>query len=100
MFERESTSSGPEAGYHVLATAYDDHSLYNTRDTQTKVGAGTNEPILWTTQFGQGRVFAIALGHGPENTDDSVFKLLFTRGVEWAATGNVTTAIPPEFAGH
>ena len=88
----------PEGNYHVLATAYDDHALYNARDAQTKAGAGTNEPILWTTQFGQGRVFAIALGHGPENTEDPAFKLLFLRGAEWATTGKVTTPIPAEFA--
>ena len=88
----------PEGSYHVLATAYDDHSLYNARDTQTKIGAGTDEPILWTTQLGQGRVFAVALGHDPENTEDAVFKMLFLRGAEWATTGKVTTPIPPEFA--
>jgi type 1 glutamine amidotransferase len=88
----------PEGGYHVLASAYDDHSLYNARDTQTKVGAGTNEPILWTTQFGKGRVFADALGHGPEDTENPEFKITFARGVEWAATGKVTIPVPTELA--
>ena len=88
----------PEGSYHVLATAYDDHSLYGARDTQTKVGAGTNEPILWTTQFGKGRVFITALGHGPEDTENPEFKITFARGVEWAATGKVTIPVPPELA--
>jgi hypothetical protein len=88
----------PEGSYHVLATAYDDHSLYNARDAQTKVGAGTNEPILWTTEFGKGRVFADALGHGPENTEEPAFKIIFARGVEWASTGKVTIPIPAELA--
>jgi type 1 glutamine amidotransferase len=88
----------PEGSYHVLATAYDDHSLYNARDTQTKVGAGTNEPILWTTQFGMGRVFATALGHDPVNTETPEFKTILIRGAEWAATGQVTTPVPPELA--
>jgi len=88
----------PEGSYHVLASAYDDHSLYNARDTQTKVGAGTNEPIMWTTQFGKGRVFVTALGHGPEDTEEPVFKITFARGAEWAATGKVTIPVPPELA--
>jgi type 1 glutamine amidotransferase len=88
----------PEGSYHVLATAYDDHSLYNARDTQTKVGAGTHEPILWTTEFGKGRIFADALGHDPENTVTPEFKILFLRGVEWVSTGKVTIPIPAELA--
>jgi len=88
----------PEGSYHVLATAYDDHSLYGAQDKQTKVGAGTDEPILWTTEFGKGRVFNIALGHGPEDTENPEFKAIFMRGVEWATTGKVTIPVPPEMA--
>lgn len=88
----------PENSYHVLATAYDDHSLYSERDTQDKPGAGVNEPILWTTQFGKGRVFVTALGHDPEDTENPAFKITFARGAEWATTGKVTIPIPPELA--
>jgi len=88
----------PEGNYHVLATAYDDHSLYGVRDTQAKPGAGINEPILWTTQFGMGRVFVTALGHDPEDTENPAFKITFVRGAEWAATGKVTIPVPPELA--
>ena len=88
----------PEGSYHILATAYDDHSLYNARDTQTKSGEGTNEPILWTTQFGAGRVFVTALGHDPENTVTPEFKTILLRGAEWAATGKVTIPVPPELS--
>jgi hypothetical protein len=88
----------PEGSYHVLATAYDDHSLYSPRDTQDKPGPGVNEPILWTTQFGMGRVFVTALGHGPEDTENPAFKITLLRGAEWAATGKVTIPVPPELA--
>jgi uncharacterized protein len=88
----------PEGSYHVLATAYDDHSLYSERDTQAKPGAGINEPILWTTEFGKGRVFVTALGHGPEDTENPAFKITFARGAEWVTTGKVTIPIPPELA--
>ncbi|HEY2846124.1 MAG TPA: ThuA domain-containing protein [Bryobacteraceae bacterium] len=88
----------PEGSYHVLANAYDDHSLYGAQDKQTKVGAGTVEPILWTTEFGKGRVFVTALGHDPINTETPEFRTILQRGAEWAATGKVTIPVPPELA--
>ena len=88
----------PDASYHLLASAYDDHSLYGANDKQEKIGPGTNEPILWTTQFGNGRVFIDALGHEAFNTTTPEFKTILLRGAEWAATGKVTIPIPPELA--
>jgi uncharacterized protein len=88
----------PEGSYHVLATAYDDHALYNGRSNQPIPGPGTDEPSMWTTQFGMGRVFATALGHDPMDTEEATFKITFARGVEWAATGKVTILPPPELA--
>ena len=93
----------PEGTYHVLATAYDDHSIYDerasdARNKQPMSGAGIHEPMLWTTQYGQGRVFVDALGHDFSAVTEQVFKVTFTRGVEWAATGNVTLKVPPELA--
>ena len=43
-------------------------------------------------------MFADALGHGPENTEEPAFKIIFERGVEWASTGKVTIPVPPELA--
>jgi hypothetical protein len=40
-----------------------------------------------------------ALGHDFSAVQEQVFKVTFTRGVEWAATGKVTLPIPPELAG-
>ena len=88
----------PEGSYHLLATAYDDHSLYGPNDRQEKIGPGTVEPILWTTQFGAGRVFVDTLGHEAYNTTTPEFKTILLRGAEWAATGKVTIPIPPELA--
>jgi type 1 glutamine amidotransferase len=93
----------PEGTYHVLATAYDDHSLYDgrasdARNKQPMSGPGINEPILWTTEYGRGRVFVTALGHDGDTTGEPAFKVTFTRGTEWAATGKVTLPIPPELA--
>jgi type 1 glutamine amidotransferase len=88
----------PEGSYHVLATAYDDHALYQGKAKQPIPGPGIHQPILWTTQFGQGRVFVTTLGHDGENTAMEYFKVTFTRGAEWAATGKVTQPIPADMA--
>lgn len=83
----------PEGSYHVLATAYDDHKLY-VNPRQPTPGDGKHHPILWTVNYGQGRVFMTALGHDIASVQTSGFTTTFTRGAEWAATGNVTLEIP------
>ena len=80
----------PEGSYHVLATAYDDHSLYSDSPRQPVLGPGRDQPMLWTTQYGDGRVFVTAFGHGVENVRGQTFRVTFRRGTEWAATGDVT----------
>ncbi len=86
----------PAETYHVLATAYDDHSLYQGKARQPIPGPGINHPMLWTLQYGQGRVFADMLGHDAAAVNTPAFVVTFTRGAEWAATGAVTLPIPPE----
>ena len=88
----------PEGSYHVLATAYDDHALYQGKARQPIPGAGIHQPMLWTTQYGSGRVFVTTLGHGPDEVRESGFGTTFARGAEWAATGKVTLPIPPALA--
>jgi hypothetical protein len=88
----------PEGAYHVLATAWDDHSLYNERARQPIPGDGIDQPILWTTDYRDGRVFVTTLGHDGENVRSQPFAVTFARGVEWAATGAVTLPVPPELA--
>jgi hypothetical protein len=88
----------PEGTYHVLATAYDDHSLYGGKARQPIPGAGLDHPMLWTLEYGKGRIYVNALGHDVPTIKTPAFVTTFTRGVEWAATGNVTLPIPPEMA--
>jgi Trehalose utilisation len=88
----------PEGSVHVLATAYDDHALYNSKARQPIPGAGIRQPILWTTEYGTGRVFVTTLGHSPSEVKQVGFGTTFARGAEWAATGKVTLPIPPELA--
>jgi hypothetical protein len=68
-------------GAHILATAYDDPA---------NGGTGKDEPLIWTVNYGQGRVLYTALGHDVSAMQEAGFKSVFTRGAEWAATGTVT----------
>jgi type 1 glutamine amidotransferase len=86
----------PEGGFHVLATAWDDHSLYKQGEKQPIPGTGLNQPMLWTVNYGSGRVFVTALGHDAEAMKPAGFVATFTRGTEWAATGAVTIPVPAE----
>ncbi len=88
----------PAGSYHVLATAWDDHKLYEGKAKQPTPGDGLNQPMLWTLNYGQGRVFATVLGHDPAAVKTPAFVVTFTRGAEWAATGAVTLPIPPALA--
>ena len=86
----------PAGSYHVLATAWDDHALYKGRMKQPLPGPGRDEPMMWTISAGQGRVFATMIGHGADQVKGYGFRITFTRGVEWAATGAVTQPVPKE----
>ncbi len=88
----------PPDRYHVLATAWDDHALYKGKARQPIPGPGLDQPMLWTVQYGQGRVFGTALGHDAPVLDTPAFIVTYTRGAEWAATGKVTLPIPPAMA--
>ncbi|HWQ53786.1 MAG TPA: ThuA domain-containing protein [Bryobacteraceae bacterium] len=88
----------PEGTYHVLATAWDNHSLYQGKARQPIPGAGLHQPMLWTVEYGSGRVFVDALGHDPDAMKSPGFISTLVRGAEWAATGKVTIPLPAELA--
>lgn len=74
-------------GARILATAYDDPKMG---------GTAKEEPILWTVNFGAGRVFQTTLGHDVAAIQEPGFMKTFARGAEWAATGAVT--VPAEIS--
>ena len=93
----------PAGSYHVLATAFDDHALYQASRTDARApqpleGPGANEPMLWTVDYGKGRVFVTALGHDVDQVQTPAFMTTFARGAEWAATGAVTLPVPAALA--
>ena len=87
----------PAGSFHVLANAWDDHALYVTFHSPVE-GPGQYEPLMWTVQANLGRVFATMIGHSVQAIQGEGFRVTFTRGVEWAATGAVTQPAPPSMA--
>ena len=86
----------PVENYRILATAWDDHALYAGKARQPVPGPGLDHPMLWVSEYGTGRVFVTALGHDAPAVSTPTFQVTFTRGAEWAATGAVTLAVPPD----
>jgi type 1 glutamine amidotransferase len=79
-------------GSEVLATAYSDKSI-DPKNTDK------HEPMVWVATYGKGRVCHNVLGHDVDAMQSAGFKALLIRGVEWAATGQVTTPAPTELKG-
>lgn len=85
---------GPARNMTVLGTAWS--------DLETG-GTGRDEPILFSVAYGKGRMFQTTLGHAGASSAASPclqctgFIVTLRRGAEWAATGNVTQAIPEDF---
>jgi uncharacterized protein len=86
----------PEGAYHLLATAWDDHARYKPGEKQPIPGTGLDQPMLWTVNYGKGRVFVTALGHDADAMKSAGFAASLTRGTEWAATGDVSIPLPAE----
>ena len=81
---------GPGQNLTVLATAF---------APKEKGGADEHEPLLFTIEYGKGRVFQNALGHTAKELKSVAFIATFQRGVEWAASGKVTQPVPKDFPG-
>jgi uncharacterized protein len=80
---------GPAENLNILATAYAD-TLFG--------GSGRHEPIIFTIDYGKGRVFHTPMGHDDYSFECVGFITTFKRGTEWAATGTVTQGeIPKDF---
>lgn len=85
---------GPGDIQDLLYTAYSDTSLR---------GSGREEPLIFTVQYGKGRIFHTMLGHAGETLEDNPamqctgFQVTLLRGAEWAATGKVTQPVPADF---
>jgi len=77
--------------------------LYTSFSTKESGGSGREEPLLFTVDYGNARIFHTMLGHAGRTVDDSPamqctgFQVTLLRGAEWAATGKVTQKVPDDF---
>lgn len=85
---------GPGNIRDILYTAYSD------KETN---GSGREEPLVFTVDYGNARIFHTMLGHAGATTEYNIamqctgFQVLLLRGAEWAATGKVTQKVPKDF---
>lgn len=79
---------GPALNMNVLATSWSDPATG---------GTGRHEPMIFTVNYGKGRVFHTPMGHAEYSVECVGFMTTLQRGAEWAATGNVTVPIPADF---
>lgn len=79
---------GPAENVQILATAFADPG---------KGGTGRHEPMIFTVQYGEGRVFHTPMGHADYSQECVGFIATLQRGAEWAATGKVTQKLPADF---
>ncbi|MEM9702606.1 MAG: ThuA domain-containing protein [Planctomycetota bacterium] len=80
---------GPAENVTVLATG---------KDQSDRAPTDVHEPMLMTIKYGEGRVFHTMLGDNANACEGVGFIVTFTRGVEWAATGEVTIPVPDDFS--
>lgn len=84
---------GPAENMEVLATAF---------ETAGDGDEGRDEPVIWTVNYGKGKVFVTVLGHAGNDPplrysmECTGYQAILLRGAEWAATGNVTQAVPKD----
>lgn len=80
--------------------------LYTSYSEKETSGSGREEPLLFTVDYGNARIFHTMLGHAGATVDDCPamqcqgFQVTLLRGAEWAATGKVTQKVPKDFPGE
>ncbi len=79
---------GPAQNMEVLATTYASEEFE---------GSGRHEPALMVLNYGKGRIFHNIMGHADYSVQCVGFITSMLRGIEWAATGDVTIPIPQDF---
>ena len=77
--------------------------LYTAYSSAEQRGSGREEPLVFTVEYGKGRIFHIMLGHCGKTLEDNPamqcagFQTLLLRGAEWCARGKVTQKVPSDF---
>ena len=77
--------------------------LYTAYSDKETGGSGREEPLIFTVDYGNARIFHTMLGHAGETVENcpamqcAGFQITLLRGAEWAATGKVTQKVPADF---
>lgn len=77
--------------------------LYTAYSDKSTNGSGREEPLIFTVDYGNARLYHIMLGHAGATPEDNPamqctgFQVLLLRGAEWCATGKVTQKVPKDF---
>lgn len=85
---------GPGNIQDILFTSYSEPSTN---------GSGREEPLIFTVNYGNARIFHTMLGHAGSSVENNPamqctgFQVTLLRGAEWAATGKVTQKVPDDF---
>ena len=88
---------GPAENMTILSTAYSDVEKNSPPWNKNASGTGRHEPLIFTIDYGKGRVFHTGLGHMGYSMECVGFMTTFQRGAEWVATGKVTQKVPEDF---
>jgi len=90
---------GPAENITVLATAFADAEGNSPPWNKEIKGSDRSEPVLLCVDYGKGRTFHSTIGHADYSMECVGFITTFLRGCEWAATGEVSIALPEDFPG-
>jgi type 1 glutamine amidotransferase len=69
---------------HVLA-----YSTFPNKPGNYAVNGHLKMPVIWTRQWGKGRVFYSSLGHQVNVVEAEPHLTIMRRGFRWAVTGKV-----------
>jgi len=87
--------------FRTASTAGDIEVLSTALADSIHGGSGESLPVLFTVQFGEGRVLHSTLGNNSVNSMKCVgFITTLQRGAEWVATGLVSQEVPLDFPNY
>lgn len=88
---------GPAENLEVLATAYSDEEKNDSPFSDLR-GTNRHEPMMFTVNYGNGRVFQTPMGHTDYSMECVGFIVTLQRAALWAANGEVRQIeIPKDF---
>ncbi|TWT95039.1 ThuA domain-containing protein [Neorhodopirellula pilleata] len=67
---------------YIIEKVWPNTTVLATSDSQK---TGKTNPVIWTNQYGNARVFGTTYGHSRETFEDEVYLETLVRGMLWAA---------------